>query len=58
MFPRCYYIRSEADNEAFVEDYITTALISILKIIVKSIEYNKMIFTKNGKVSFNLILPT
>jgi len=58
MFPRCHYIRSEADSEAFVEDYITTSLISTLKIIVQAIENNKMIFTANGNVSFNLIAIT
>lgn len=55
MFPRCHYIRSEADNDAFVEDYIATALVSTLKIIVKAIENNKIIFTANGNVSFDLI---
>jgi len=57
MFPRCHYIRSEEDKDAFVEDYIITALISTLKIIVKAIENNKRIFTANGNVSFNLIVP-
>jgi len=57
MFPRCHYIRTEEDKDAFVEDYITTALISTLKIIVKAIENNKRIFTANGNVSFNLIVP-
>jgi len=57
MFPRCHYIRSEEDKDAFVEDYITTALISTLKIIVKAIENNKKIFTANGNVSSNLIVP-
>lgn len=56
MFPRCHYIRSEADSEAFVEDYITTALVSTLKIIVQAIENNKMIFTANGNVSLNFIV--
>ncbi|XP_025195685.1 tubulin glycylase 3A-like [Melanaphis sacchari] len=55
MFPRCHYIRSEADIEAFVDDYITTALISTLKIIVLAIENNKMIFTKNGNIPYTLI---
>lgn len=50
MFPRCHYIRSEADSDAFVEDYITTALISTLKIIVKAIENNKKMFATNGNV--------
>jgi len=50
MFPRCHYIRSEADSDAFVEDYITTALVGTLKIIVKSIENNKRIFNANGNV--------
>jgi len=56
MFPRCHYIRSEIDSEAFVEDYITTSLISTLKIIVRAIENNKMIFTENGNVSLNFII--
>jgi hypothetical protein len=56
MFPRCHYIRNEADNDAFVEDYITTALVSTLKFIVKAIENNKRIFTANGNVSLNLIV--
>jgi len=56
MFPRCHYIRSKADSEAFVEDYITTALVSTLKIIVQAIENNKMIFTENGNVSLNFIV--
>jgi len=56
MFPRCHYIRSEADSEAFMEDYITTALVSTLKIIVQAIENNKMIFTANGNVSLNFIV--
>lgn len=56
MFPRCHYIRSEAGIDAFVEDYITTALVSTLKIIVHAIENNKMIFSANGNVSFNFIV--
>jgi len=56
MFPRCHYIRSEEDKDSFVEDYIITALISTLKIIVKAIENNKRIFTENGNVSFSLIV--
>jgi len=56
MFPRCHHIQSEADKIAFVEDYITTALVSTLKIIVKAIENKKKIFTESGNVSFNLIL--
>jgi len=56
MFPRCHYNRSKVDIEAFVEDYITTALVSTLKIIVQAIENNKMIFTANGNVSFNFIV--
>lgn len=56
MFPRCHFIRSEEDKDAFVEDYITTALISTLRIIVKAIENNKRIFTLNGNVSFNLFI--
>jgi len=56
MFPRCHYIRSEEDKNAFVDDYIITALISTLKIIVKAIENNKRIFTENGNVSFKLIV--
>ncbi|XP_026821173.1 tubulin glycylase 3A-like [Rhopalosiphum maidis] len=55
MFPRCHYIRSDADSDAFVEDYITTALVSTLKIIVKAIENNKTIFTSNGNIPYNLI---
>ncbi|XP_060868327.1 tubulin glycylase 3A-like [Metopolophium dirhodum] len=55
MFPRCHYIRSEADSDAFVEDYITTALISTLKIIVKAIENNKKIFTTNGNIPYTII---
>ncbi|XP_015364911.1 PREDICTED: tubulin glycylase 3A-like [Diuraphis noxia] len=55
MFPRCHYIRSEADSEAFVEDYITTALVSTLKIIVQAIENNKMIFTENGNIPYKII---
>jgi len=54
MFPRCHFIRNEADSDAFVEDYITTALVSTLKIIVKAIESNKKMFAANGNVSFNL----
>lgn len=54
MFPRCHYIQTEADSDAFVEDYITTALVSTLKIIVKAIENNKKIFAANANVSFNL----
>jgi len=56
MFPRCHYIRNEADSDAFVEDYITTALVSTLKIIVKAIENNKRIFNVNGNVSFDSIV--
>jgi len=56
MFPRCHYIRNEADSDAFVEDYIITALVSTLKIIVKAIENNKRIFNVNGNVSFDLIV--
>ncbi|CAI6344638.1 unnamed protein product [Macrosiphum euphorbiae] len=55
MFPRCHYIRSEADSEAFVEDYITTALVSTLKIIVQAIENNKVIFTANGNIPYTII---
>ncbi|XP_025191717.1 tubulin glycylase 3A-like [Melanaphis sacchari] len=55
MFPRCYYIRSEADRDAFVEDYITTALVSTLQIIVKAIENNRNIFTINGNIPYNII---
>ncbi|CAI6354325.1 unnamed protein product [Macrosiphum euphorbiae] len=55
MFPRCHYIRSEEDKDAFVEDYITTALISTLKIIVKAIENNKKIFNANGNIPFKMI---
>ncbi|XP_060881988.1 tubulin glycylase 3A-like [Metopolophium dirhodum] len=55
MFPRCHYIRSEEDKDAFVEDYITTALISTLKIIVKAIENNKRIFTANGNIPYKMI---
>jgi len=51
MFPRCHYIRSEADSDAFIEDYITTALVSTLKIIVKGIEDNKKMFSSNGNVT-------
>jgi len=54
MFPRCHYIRTEADSDAFVEDYITTALVSTLKIIVKAIENNKNMFTTDGNVCINL----
>jgi len=54
MFPRCHFIQTEADSDAFVEDYITTALVSTLKIIVNAIENKKNIFAANGKVSFNL----
>ncbi|CAH1731502.1 unnamed protein product [Aphis gossypii] len=55
MFPRCHYIRSEEDKVAFVEDYIITALISTLKIIVKAIENNIRIFTENGNIPFKMI---
>ncbi|XP_029348656.1 tubulin glycylase 3A-like isoform X1 [Acyrthosiphon pisum] len=55
MFPRCHYIRTEADSDAFVEDYITTALVSTLKIIVKSIENNKNMFTADGNIPYKLI---
>ncbi|KAE9521600.1 hypothetical protein AGLY_018004 [Aphis glycines] len=55
MFPRCHYIRSEEDKDAFVEDYIITALISTLKIIVKAIENNIRIFTENGNIPFKMI---
>jgi len=51
LFPRCHFIRTEADSDAFVEDYITTALVSTLKIIVKAIENSKKIFDANGNVS-------
>lgn len=54
MFPRCHYIRNQTDYELFLEDYITTALIGTLKIIVQSIEDNKIIFSKSGNVSVNL----
>jgi len=56
MLPRCHYIRSEEDKNAFVDDYMITALIDTLKIIVKGIENNKRIFTENGNVSFKLIV--
>ncbi|CAH1731116.1 unnamed protein product [Aphis gossypii] len=55
MFPRCHYIRSEADSDAFIEDYITTALVSTLKIIVKGIENNKKMFSSNGNIPYNFI---
>ncbi|XP_060851495.1 tubulin glycylase 3A-like [Rhopalosiphum padi] len=55
MFPRCHYNRSKVDIEAFVEDYITTALVSTLKIIVQAIENNKMIFTANGNIPYTII---
>ncbi|KAL5245423.1 hypothetical protein ACI65C_012833 [Semiaphis heraclei] len=55
MFPRCHFIRTEADSDAFVEDYITTALVSTLKIIVKSIENSKKIFDANGNIPYNII---
>ncbi|CAI6373504.1 unnamed protein product [Macrosiphum euphorbiae] len=55
MFPRCHYIRTEADSDAFVEDYITTALVSTLKIIVKAIENNKNMFTTDGNIPYKLI---
>lgn len=58
MFPRCHYIRTETDSEAFVEDYITTALVSTLKIIVKAIENNRRIFSTKGNVYFNLIVTS
>lgn len=54
MFPRCHYIRNEKDYDAFLEDYILTALIGTLKIIVHAIEKNKRIFSENGNVSFRL----
>ncbi|XP_022176617.1 tubulin glycylase 3A-like [Myzus persicae] len=55
MFPRCHYIRTEADSDAFVEDFITTALVSTLKIIVKAIENNKRMFTENGNIPYEFI---
>lgn len=51
MFPRCHYIRNDVHYNAFVEDYIITALVGTLKIIVTAVEKNKRIFTENGKVS-------
>ncbi|KAE9542612.1 hypothetical protein AGLY_002523 [Aphis glycines] len=55
MFPRCHYIRSEAGIDTFVEDYITTALVSTLKIIVHAIQNNKMIFSANGNIPCTII---
>lgn len=52
MFPRCHYIRNEKDYDAFMEDYVLTALVGTLKIIVHAIEKNKNIFSINGNVSF------
>lgn len=56
MFPRCHYIRNEADYDAFMEDYITTALIGTLKTIVQAIGENKKILSSNGNVRFSLII--
>lgn len=53
MFPRCYYVRGNAGYNLFMEDYITTALTSTLKIIVQSIEENKMMLSENGQVRGN-----
>lgn len=53
MFPRCHYIRNEADYDAFLQDYIITALVGTLKIIAQAIEENKRIFSENGSVSYN-----
>lgn len=51
MFPRCHYIRTNEDYDAFVDDYVTTALIGTLKIVVKAIGKNRTIFSLNGTVS-------
>jgi len=53
MFPRCHYIRNEVDYDAFLEDYIITALVGTLKIIIQAIEKNKRIFSETGNVSRN-----
>jgi len=39
----------------FLEDYIITALVGTLKIIVQAIEKNKRIFSETGNVSHNLM---
>lgn len=55
MFPRCHYIRNKQDYNIFMDDYMVTALVSTLKIIVQAIEKNKIIFSENGNVSNNSI---
>lgn len=58
MFPRCHYIRNQTDYAIFLEDYIITALTGTLKIIIQSIEENRIIFSKSGNVSVNYIIDT
>lgn len=53
MFPRCHYIRNETDYDAFMEDYITTALIGALKFIIQTTEKNRPILFHKDSVSFN-----
>lgn len=53
IFPRCHYIRGEKDYDAFIVDYIITALTGVLEIVVQSIENSKEIFSESGDVRMN-----
>ncbi|VVC38473.1 Tubulin-tyrosine ligase/Tubulin polyglutamylase [Cinara cedri] len=55
MFPRCHYIRNKSDYDAFLEDYIITALIGTLKIIVQAIEKNERKFSEKGNIPYDMI---
>lgn len=57
MFPRCHYVRTEEDYDAFVNDYVTTALVGTLKIVVQAIGKNRTIFSVKGTVSLGRHLP-
>lgn len=57
IFPRCHHIREEKDYDAFIADYIITALIGVLEIIVQSIENSNEIFSESGNVRISFVKP-